>query len=307
MSIQAYTHAPVMLQEVMHYLNVKPNGIYLDGTFGRGGHSKEILAALGTAGRLVAFDKDPDAVVAANSFSDERLQVVQTGFESLKAFAEQADLMGRIDGILLDIGVSSPQLDDAARGFSFMRDGPLDMRMDTTQGVTAADWIRSATDTEIADVLFQFGEERYSRRIGRAIVEARGEQPITTTLQLAEIVKKAHPRWPKGQHPATRSFQGIRIFINQELAALQMALPQAMEALAIGGRLVVMSFHSLEDRVVKRTVRDYARSISRWQGATQDDTLAVKKLCKAVKATEEEVQRNPRARSATLRAVERIR
>lgn len=293
----AYTHKPVFLQEAITHLNVLPKGCYIDGTFGRGGHSKEILAALDAEGCLLALDKDPEAIDAAKLFNDSRFSIEQCSFEELHVIAEKKGISGKVDGILLDFGVSSPQIDNPERGFSFMRDGPLDMRMDPTQGLSAAAWLASENETVIADTLWLYGEERHSRRIAKAICRERDLAPITQTGQLAEIIAKAHPRWEKGQHAATRSFQAIRIHVNRELEAIQLVLPQAIEILAKGGRLVTITFHSLEDRLVKRTLRRFMEKAA---------GVKVKRITKAIKPSEAEVKENPRSRSATLRVIEKL-
>lgn len=302
-------HQSVLLAEAVEGLAIKTDGIYVDGTFGRGGHSAAILEKLGEKGRLIAIDKDLEAIAAAEQqFKEEpRFSIVHGSFGDLATIVEGCE--GQINGILLDLGVSSPQLDQAERGFSFNQDGPLDMRMDTTVGVDAKTWINRATAEEISNVLYQYGEERYSRRIARAIVSARELQPITTTLQLSEIVKRAHPAWERRIHPATRSFQAIRIFINRELEALQEALQQSLEVLTQGGRLCVISFHSLEDRMVKQFIRqqmagdDYPPDLPIRQIEVNQRMRSIGKL---VKATAKEVALNPRARSARLRIAEKI-
>jgi 16S rRNA (cytosine1402-N4)-methyltransferase len=286
-------HQPVMLNEVIEYLNIKSKGIYVDGTFGRGGHAMAILQKLSAEGRLLAIDKDPAAVAAAQELTDERLQVKQGSFTQLQTWIEQLNLVHKIDGILLDLGVSSPQLEDAARGFSFLKDGPLDMRMDTAHGIDAATWINNARSEEIAEVLKEYGEERFSYRIANAIVRERKAARITTTKRLAEIVTQANPKWERHKHPATRSFQAIRIYINNELNDLPIALKQSLEVLAVGGRLAVISFHSLEDRIVKRFMREHNRKSLRIVG-------------KIIRPTAEEIVKNVRARSAILRVGEKI-
>ncbi len=306
-----YVHKPVLLDEAIAALAIQPDGWYVDGTFGRGGHSERILQALGPAGRLVAIDQDPDAIAAGKAkFANEsRLTLWYGSFANLKECIAEQGWQGKVDGILLDIGVSSPQLDNSERGFSFLQDGPLDMRMNSAIGMDATTWIASAKQEEIAAVLHEFGEERFARRIAGAIVKARVQTPITRTRQLAEIVAAAHPKWERHKHPATRSFQGIRIFINQELAALHAVLPQALTALKPGGRLAVISFHSLEDRVVKRFMRDKARG----DDLPMDLPVTAKELrptmrlvCKPIKASDAEVDANPRSRSAVLRIAEKL-
>jgi 16S rRNA (cytosine1402-N4)-methyltransferase len=303
-------HRPVLLEETLEALAIHPDGFYVDGTFGRGGHARAILARLGDAGRLLALDRDPAAVESALALAerDPRLWVEHASFSRLPEIARRYGLLGAIDGLLLDIGVSSPQLDQAGRGFSFAADGPLDMRMDNSAGETAAQWLARAPEAEIARVLHEYGEERFSRRIARAIVAARVGAPILSTGRLATIVAGACPTREPGKHPATRTFQAIRIQINRELEELGAALAAVRELLALGGRLVVISFHSLEDRLVKRFIRDqsrgerYPRGVPVRAAATQG---WLRPLGKAVQATAEEVGVNPRARSAVLRVAER--
>ena len=249
-----YQHRPVLLEEAVQALNTRPDGIYLDGTFGRGGHSRAILARLSQKGCLISLDRDPEAVAAGKEElgDDARFSIVQGNFADMERYVHEWGVEEGLDGILLDLGVSSPQLDDPQRGFSFMNDGPLDMRMDTTSGRTAAEWLGEASENEIRDVLRTYGEERFAGRIAHAIVMARQEAPLMTTLQLARLVERAVPRREKGKHPATRTFQAIRIRVNQELEQIQRVLEDIFEVLKIGGRLLVISFHSLEDRVVKR-------------------------------------------------------
>ncbi len=304
-------HQPVLLSQVLEALRVKPDGIYIDGTFGRGGHAAALLEKLGPEGSLLAFDKDPDALAyAASRFSAEaRLLMREGSFDNLATEVSALGWQGRVDGIMFDLGVSSPQLDDAERGFSFQQAGPLDMRMNPRAGISAADWLAQAPEREIADVLWKYGEERFSRRIARAVVNRRDEEPITTTSQLAGLIAAAVPGRERHKHPATRSFQAIRIFINRELEDLEAALPQAVEALAPGGRLAVISFHSLEDRIVKRFIRDQHR------GPQLPPDLPVipeayaaklKPVGKQIRASEAEIAANPRARSAVLRVAERV-
>ncbi len=305
-------HLPVLLEESVKALAIKPDGIYLDGTFGRGGHSKAILQQLGPDGRLLAVDKDPEAIRTAQvQFGDDgRFEIVRGSFTMLEQEVKQRGWTGKVNGILLDLGVSSPQLDDADRGFSFRADGPLDMRMDPESGISAADWLAEASDSDIAVVLKEYGEERYAKRIARAIVESRVQDgPILTTGRLAKVVTDANPRWEKNKDPATRSFQGIRIYINRELADLDDVLAQVLNILTPGGRLAVISFHSLEDRRVKQFMRREARG-----GEFPPDlpvTQAqfkpnIRLVGKAVRAGEAELAVNPRARSAVLRIAERM-
>lgn len=298
-------HVSVLLEESVAALAVKPDGTYLDGTFGRGGHSAAILRALSPEGRLIAIDKDPQAEVSAQQFSsDSRFTFVASSFADIKMAVGDA----KLDGILFDLGVSSPQLDNAERGFGFSDDGPLDMRMDTRSGITAAQWLAVASESDIADVIKTYGEERFARRMASAIVKARAASPITRTRQLATIVAEANPRWEPHKHPATRAFQAIRIFINRELEDLELALSHSLAPLVVGGRLVVISFHSLEDRIVKRFMRDQARGqqLPRYVPVVDNDigkTLTL--IGKAIKPSTEEVKRNPRSRSAIMRVAER--
>ncbi|MBI3343466.1 MAG: 16S rRNA (cytosine(1402)-N(4))-methyltransferase RsmH [Gammaproteobacteria bacterium] len=304
-------HRPVLVEEVVAGLAIQPGGLYVDGTFGRGGHALAILAKLGSEGCLLALDKDPQAIAAAQEqfLSDKRFMIERGSFAMLKQQVERRGWLRKVSGVLLDLGVSSPQLDDPERGFSFSHDGPLDMRMDPESGRSAADWLGVAPEREIVQVLRGYGEERYAKRIARAIVQARAASPIRTTKQLAEIVHAAHPAWEKDKDPATRSFQAIRIFINQELDDLEACLPQCVEALAPGGRLAVISFHSLEDRIVKRFMRKEARGGEFPPGLPVTQARFHPKLRvigKAIHASSAEVQANPRARSAVLRIAERL-
>ena len=298
-------HVSVLLAESVSALSVRADGSYLDGTFGRGGHSREVLSLLSPSGQLIAVDKDPEAEASAKAFAgDSRFRFVAGSFADISNFVSD----GSLDGILLDLGVSSPQLDDAARGFGFNGDGPLDMRMDTRSGMTAAEWIASAPEQEIADVIKTYGEERFAKRMASAIVKVRVDTPITRTRQLASIIAEANPKWEPNKHPATRAFQAIRIFINRELEDLELALSSMVDKLAIGGRLVVISFHSLEDRIVKRFMRDQARGVQLPRHVPVVDSDAGKTLNlvgKAVKPSDEEVARNPRSRSAVMRVAER--
>jgi 16S rRNA (cytosine1402-N4)-methyltransferase len=286
-------------------LSVRADGSYLDGTFGRGGHSKEILSRLSFSGKLIAVDKDPAAEASALSLAnDPRFQFEPGSFADISRIVTDNSL----DGILLDLGVSSPQLDDAQRGFGFSGDGPLDMRMDTRTGMTAAQWLASAPEQDIADVIKTYGEERFGKRMAAAIVRVRAETPITSTRQLANIIAEANPKWEPHKHPATRAFQAIRIFINRELEDLELALECMVDKLVVGGRLVVISFHSLEDRIVKRFMRDQARGIQLPRHVPVVDSDAGKTLNlvgKAMKPSNEEIARNPRSRSAVMRIAER--
>lgn len=305
-------HVPVLLEEALQALKVRKDGIYIDATCGRGGHTRAILERLGPDGRVLALDRDPEAVAGAQKLfaADPRVRVRHAPFSRLHELLAHEELRGRADGVLFDLGVSSPQLDEASRGFSFLREGPLDMRMDPTTGERAADWIRRAPEAEIARVLRAYGEERYAKRIARAIARERDQSPIATTVRLAEIVARAMPARAPGQHPATRSFQAIRIFLNRELEELASALPQAVAALAPGGRLAVISFHSLEDRIVKHFLRAEAKGREPPPGlplrTSEIETRArLRVIGKPVRPGEAEVRRNPRARSAVLRVAER--
>ncbi len=306
-------HLPVMLAEVLQQLAIKNDGIYMDGTFGRGGHSKEILDRLGESGRLLAFDRDADAVnsdFAQIMCKDRRFQLKHSCFSGLESLAEAEGLLGNVDGILLDLGVSSPQLDNPERGFSFLRDGALDMRMDAHSGVSAAEWLATVDESLLIKVLFDYGEERFARRIARAVIEKRAETPIETTRQLAKLIEDAVPVKEKHKHPATRSFQAIRIEINKELDELKDVLQQAAKVLKPGGRLVVISFHSLEDRIVKRFIRNESGAkfnpgkLPIKEADIEQGLL--KKIGKALKASPQEVSQNPRSRSAVLRVAERV-
>ena len=304
-------HTTVLLKEAIDALVVDPDGFYIDGTFGRGGHSAELLSRLSKQGSVIAFDKDPDAISAGRErFSDDnRLNLVHASFADLRDVVEQAGKHGSVSGVLLDLGVSSPQLDQAQRGFSFLRDGPLDMRMDTSKGQSAAQWIASADEQEIAQVIKEYGEERFARRMAAAIVRERADKPIERTVQLAEILAAAHPAWERGKHPATKAFQAIRIFINRELMDLEVFLEQVIDTLAVGGRLVVISFHSLEDRRVKRFIRDQERGIKLPKNLPIRDVdrgVRLIKVGKPIKPQEVEVNSNVRARSAVMRIAERV-
>ncbi len=302
-------HVPVLAHEAVAALAIRPEGMYVDGTFGRGGHARLILAQLGEAGRLIALDRDPDAIRAGKAIRDARLTLIKRAFSGLGAVLDELGV-SKVDGVLLDLGVSSPQLDEAARGFSFRFDAPLDMRMDTEAGLTATQWLATAAEEEIGEVIRELGEERFAKSIARAIVAARQSQPIAGTAQLAKIIAAAVKRREPGQHPATRSFQAIRIYLNRELEELKTVLPQCVDRLNPGGRLVVISFHSLEDRIVKRFLR--AESL----GEQLPDRLPIRAALlkpgrlrlvgRAQRASEAEVAANPRARSATLRAAERV-
>jgi len=305
-----HSHQPVLLDAAIQAMQIDPNACYIDGTFGRGGHSEAILRQLGEQGQLYALDKDAAAVsYGKHKFSaDARFHMVHSSFSRLSEVASRYELMGKVNGILLDLGVSSPQLDDAGRGFSFQQDGPLDMRMDQARHPSAAEWLASAKADEIANVLWEYGEERFSRRIARAIVLSREEAPLQTTSQLAELISGAIPFRERHKHPATRSFQAIRIYINQELEDLRQCLQQSLDVLARGGRLVVISFHSLEDRIVKRFMRDQSRGEVLPKGLPVPDSARkpgrLKLVSKMIKPTAEEIKTNPRARSAIMRVAE---
>ncbi len=305
-------HISVLLAETLAGLAIKEEGIYLDGTFGRGGHSREILHALGPNGRLYAIDRDPAAIAAAAPLqADARFHITHSPFAALAHIAEQQGIFGKIDGILLDLGVSSPQLDEAERGFSFMRDGPLDMRMDPTSGLSAADWLASADVEDITFVLREYGEEKSAWRIANAIVAHRAEQPLRRTSELAALISSVVPKSAKEKkHPATRSFQAIRIYVNSELEQVNLALQGAMAALKPGGRLCVISFHSLEDRLVKQFMRRHAKPAPVPRGmplteAQLKQAIPLKLIGKAIMPSEAELANNPRARSAVLRIAER--
>ena len=303
-------HVPVLLEEALQALKLRENGIYVDATCGRGGHTRAILERLGSQGRVLAFDRDPDAVTTVRQrlATDPRLDLQHAPFSQLQSLLTARGLHGHVHGILFDLGVSSPQLDAPQRGFSFRHDGPLDMRMDPTVGTSAAQWLDSAAEEEIARVLHEYGEERYARRIARAVVRARAESPIVTTRQLAEVIARAVPTRERSKDPATRSFQAIRIFINHELDELKQVLPQAVAALASGGRLAVISFHSLEDRLVKHFLRAEAKGIElplELPVRAHDTHARLRLVGKAIRAGEAETRRNPRARSAVLRVAER--
>jgi 16S rRNA (cytosine1402-N4)-methyltransferase len=309
-------HIPVLLNEAVDALVIKADGVYVDGTFGGGGHSRLILSRLGKNGRLIAFDKDLTAVAVATQIEDKRFTIVHRSYAKMREVLQTLKVE-RLDGVLLDLGVSSFQLDEGERGFSFRAEGPLDMRMDTSHGETAAEWINSVTESQLEEVIRNYGEERYAKQVARAIVMARARQPISTTIQLAEIVAAVvrtsrHQRGSK-QHPATRTFQAIRIYLNQELEELSLTLPQCVDLLNPGGRLVVVSFHSLEDRLIKRFMRAEA-SADRLPHKLPLRDKEVKALSrqrlriigKALRPSAQEIAVNPRARSAVMRVAERI-
>lgn len=304
--MNAIHHRPVLLGETAAGLRIKPAGIYVDATFGRGGHSQAILEQLDATGRLLVIDKDPAAIAIAQAkfANDRRVHIAHGAFTILQSLVERAGWSGQVQGVLFDLGVSSPQLDDPVRGFSFNKPGPLDMRMDITTGITASAWLRQLSEAQLAQVLREYGEERYAKRIARAIVAANNEQTITTTDQLAEVVKAAHPAWERHKHPATRVFQAIRIAVNNELTELPVALAQAMHVLAPGGRLAVISFHSLEDKIVKQFIREQQRGpvVPRHVPIRHAETLGtLRAVGTAIKPSAAEVAENIRSRSAILR------
>lgn len=312
MTETVHKHITVLLHEAVEGLAIKPNGSYIDGTFGRGGHSRLILSKLTEHGRLIATDRDPRAIAEANTITDPRFEIHHTAFSAIPDVCEELGLVGKIDGILLDLGVSSPQLDDAERGFSFMRDGPLDMRMDTTRGLSAAEWLDQVSIDDLTWVLKEFGEERFAKRIATAIVNFNktSGQKITRTLQLAQIISDAVPFKDKHKHPATRSFQAIRIFINSELDELEKALNSALSVLAPEGRLSIISFHSLEDRMVKQFMKKNSKGEVVPKGlpileSELKKNIPLKTIGKAIMPSEAEIDANPRSRSAVLRIAER--
>jgi len=304
-------HTTVLLHEAVNALVLNADGFYIDGTYGRGGHSSLLLSRLSSRGHLLALDRDTLAVAHARAThaGDLRFEIEQANFGDLRRMVADRNLLGKVSGILLDIGVSSPQLDDAERGFSFMQDGPLDMRMNPETGISAADWINNASVEEMTSVFREYGEERYAKRIAGAIEKSRNETPFTRTLQLAEVVTVANPAWEKHKHPATRVFQAIRIFINDELGELRSVLNDAVDILDVGGRIAVIAFHSLEDRIVKHSFRDQSRGRELPRhipvtGLPEGRTL--KLVGKAIKPGDAEVEKNPRSRSAVLRVAEKL-
>lgn len=310
MSNAEYQHITVLLNEAVDALAVREDGIYVDGTFGRGGHSRLILSRLGSQGRLIVFDKDPQAIEAAQKLAEQdgRVTVVHDGFSSFQTTLDKLGIE-EIDGALFDLGISSPQIDDGARGFSFRFDAPLDMRMDLTRGMSAAEWIATASEQDLHEVIKNYGEERFSRQIARAIVAQRTESPIDTTRKLAQLVAQNVRTRERGQDPSTRTFQAVRIFINHELEEVEAVLPQVMSRLKQGGRLAVIAFHSLEDRIVKQFVKKYSQHppLPRWAAVKEADLPLppLKAVGKAIKPGVEETASNPRARSAVLRVAER--
>ncbi|GGP51959.1 MULTISPECIES: 16S rRNA (cytosine(1402)-N(4))-methyltransferase RsmH [Shewanella] len=309
---QEFAHLSVLLNETVEGLNIQSDGIYIDGTFGRGGHSRHVLSHLGANGRLIAIDRDPQAIEAAKQFADDsRFQIVHGGFGQLAQYVEELGLTGKINGVLLDLGVSSPQLDDAERGFSFLRDGPLDMRMDNSQGQTAAQWIARAEIEDMAWVFKTYGEEKNSRHIARCIAADREKTPFLRTKDLADLIARITKNKERNKHPATRVFQAIRIYINSELEQIDQALEGALTVLAPQGRLSVISFHSLEDRMVKRFIRRHSQGESVPHGlpiteAEINKSRKLKAVGKAMKPSEAELEQNPRARSSVLRVAERL-
>lgn len=309
-----FTHVTVLLGEAVDALAVSAGGCYMDGTFGRGGHSRAILGQLGPQGRLIGFDKDPQAIATGQALAaeDGRFVIVQRSFAELGQVAAELELAGKVNGVLLDLGVSSPQLDDPLRGFSFLNDGPLDMRMNPSQGVSAAQFIATAGEDEIARVFKEYGEERFAKRMARAVVQRREVEPFERTADLAQVLKDANPAWEKNKHPATRAFQGLRIHVNNELGDLETGLQAALDALEVGGRLVVISFHSLEDRIVKlfmrRQEKGEADKLPRnLPVRVQPFEPVLRTLGKAQFASEAELAANPRARSAVMRVAEKLR
>lgn len=314
MTTQNFTHTTVLLNEAVEQLAIVADGCYVDGTFGRGGHSRLILSRLGKQGQLIGFDKDPLAINTGNLLmaEDKRFSIIQNSFAAMKEELEKRGLAGKVSGVLLDLGVSSPQLDDADRGFSFNQDGPLDMRMNPMSGISAKDWIASASEDEISRVFKDYGEERFAKRMARAVVQRRDIKPFERTLDLAEVITVANPAWEKGKHPATRAFQAIRIFVNNELGDLEHGLQAALDVLAVGGRLAVISFHSLEDRIVKQFMRKQVKGEA--DQLPRDLPIQVKPfeaklhiISKPIYASEQEVKNNPRSRSAVLRTAEKLR
>jgi 16S rRNA (cytosine1402-N4)-methyltransferase len=305
-------HTSVLLKEVIVGLNIKANGIYIDGTFGRGGHSLAILEQLNEEGRLYALDKDQAAIAAGKAITDKRFHLQQGSFAEIEKWAKHWGILGKVDGVLLDLGVSSPQLDDATRGFSFLRDGPLDMRMDVEQELTAAQWLAVATEEEMTKVFKEYGEEAYGRAIARAIIAERLERPLQTTKQLADLVSAMVPQgkqWRMTKHPATRIFQAIRIYINRELEALEGFLQQILPVLAVNGCMAIISFHSLEDRLVKRFIQQGAKGDPYPRDLPIRGAEVAPGIEKGIvsRASAAEIHHNPRARSAVLRVMRKIK
>ena len=304
-------HVPVLLGPVLEGLAIKQDGIYVDGTFGRGGHSRAILERLNAEGRLIAIDRDPQAIASTPTdlTNDPRIEIIRSDFAELATCLEEHGFGGQVDGLLFDLGVSSPQLDEAERGFSFLRDGPLDMRMDPDSGVSAADWLQSVEEATLKQVIYKYGEDRDAPRIARAIVNARDSGEIRSTLQLADIIASVVPAHVRKKHPATKTFQAIRIFVNDELGQIEAALEQTIDVLKSGGRLCVICFHSLEDRIVKRFMRDASRESEQYRGMPDvpaEFRPKMKLIGKVISASAEEITDNVRARSARLRVAERV-
>ena len=311
MATELYEHDPVLLKEALAGLIGDSAGLYIDGTFGRGGHSRAILDRLKGEGRLIAFDKDPEAITVGRKLaeSDSRFEIYHGSFAEMQNILSKRQLAGQVNGVLLDLGVSSPQLEAAARGFSFNLDGPLDMRMNTSVGESAEDWVNRASEGDIAYVLKNYGEEKFAKRMANAIVKQRQQLPINSTRQLAQILSEANPSWEKGKHPATRAFQAIRIYINSELEDLSLALTAGLEVMKLNGRFVVISFHSLEDRLVKRFFRDQSRGKIFPKNIPVTNEMLEKRMKiigKPVKPGEAEIKRNIRSRSAVMRVAEKI-
>ncbi len=306
-------HQPVLLDESLKGLDICTEGIYIDCTFGRGGHSKEILAQLGKQGQLLAIDQDLAAInsiYAKNLLTDTRFELLHGRFSGLEDLVNQYGWQGKVNGILMDLGVSSPQLDDAKRGFSFLKEGPLDMRMDEHSGISAAEWLKHVDEQTLVKTLFEYGEERFARRIAKAVIDRRKESPLQTTIDLASLIEKVVPKREKHKHPATRSFQAIRIEVNNELEEIKKGLQQAVNILDSGGRLAVISFHSLEDRIVKRFIRNESgRKFNPGKLPIKEVDIEqgiLRQVGKAIKAGKQEIQENPRSRSAVLRVAERV-
>jgi len=307
-----YKHQPVLLSEVIQGLNINPNGIYVDATFGRGGHSVAILEKLSKKGKLIALDKDYTAVKEAKKIKDKRFSIHHASFTHIKEITDIENCTGKVDGILMDLGVSSPQLDDASRGFSFRKEGPLDMRMDTTKGKPLWEYLEKMTEKKLEEIIKSYGEEKFAKRIAKAIVFSRKNETIKTTTQLANIIASAHPSWKKDKHPATQTFQALRIFMNDELSDIHQTLPVCLDVLRVGGRLLVISFHSLEDRIMKKFIQ---HEIQGGGGKNlrkiplRQNELSVKLRCagRAIRPSTHEITYNPRSKSAVLRIVEKIK
>lgn len=309
--MSSLVHLTVLLEETVAAVLGPANGIYVDATFGRGGHTRHLLAKLGPDARVIGFDKDPQAIVSGEALmrEDARFEIIHDSFASLLPALDARGVVGQVDGLMADLGVSSPQIDDAQRGFSFMHDGPLDMRMDTTRGISAAQWLAQVSEAELTDVFKTYGEERHARRIARAVLAEQAIAPITRTGVLADVISKAHPSWERHKHPATRCFQAIRIAVNRELGDLEDLLAHSLEALAEGGRLAIISFHSLEDRLVKQFIAREVKGDDFPPGlpvTTAQMNPQLKKVGKAIEPSDAEVAANPRSRSAHLRVAQRL-